>query len=287
MTRMVLVGDLGGQRGTMQSVLEELGVGTDLRLPSELHVLQVGDIIRCSPQLREHNSWVAKTIRSLLLNNPGRWTQLVGNHECAALGGPSRLDWNLEASFTDECRDVLEQLWTEGRMRIASSTQYLDDDSPVLVTHAGLTRARWLDMGQPDTAEAARLLNEWVSMPFDSFSEPGSLVSGELNPLADPLWAEVNLELYEPWVVRGQMPFHQVHGHAGPFNWNAGEWWPDCPPEVRRLTHLDERHRRTTTRVSDETEGYRFHGIDWMLGDEPTDVSWQLPMSRLSPPSPA
>lgn len=285
MTEVVIVGDLGGQRESTRTVLRRLGVGTDHRLPEGLHVVQVGDMIRFAPELREQNTWMAETMQSLIRNNPGRWTQLAGNHECAALGGPSRPHWSLAESFEDDCLEILERLWTQGQVHLAAYSCRSDDDgSPVLITHAGLTRRRWQQMGEPDAAQAARQLNQWVSKPFEDFSEPGSLVTGKTNRNADSLWAEVNLELYWPWVDSGRMPFHQIHGHASPFNWETGEWWSDCPAEVRHLTERDDENRRTTTRVSEADSSYAFHGVDWVLGDAPTSVSWGLPPSSISPP---
>lgn len=283
MNETVLVGDLGGQWGTTHSVLKRLGVGDDLRLPQGLCVVQVGDIIRFSPHLRQQNTWVASTILGLIRANPGRWIQLAGNHECAALSGPARPHWNRRECFTDECLDILGQLWTGGDMRIAASAHRSDGGSPVLITHAGLTAQRWEDLNRPDAAEAASRLNEWSGRPFDVFSEPGVLVTGAANHSADPLWAEANVELYPPWIARGQMPFHQIHGHSGPFHWGTDQWNSDCTADIRDRTDRDDQTRRTSTRVG--TAGPCFHGIDWMLGDEPTSASWPLPRSPISRPA--
>ncbi|WP_338418499.1 hypothetical protein [Nakamurella antarctica] len=138
-----------------------------------------------------------------------------------------------------------------------------------------MTRARWLDIGQPaNAAKAAAAVNRDMQLPIRDWARPGRLV-GDMDAAADTTWAEVNLELYQPWLLNGDAPFSQVHGHSSPFNFQQDSWWPDATSLVRAATRVDKRIRRTVTLL---TPSIKAIAIDWNLGDVPIDdvPSWPL-----------
>lgn len=267
-----LIGDIGGQVRVFKKVLDSLDLDSKYRLPPGHRVIQVGDLVRISPKLVQENYDVVKLAMKVVQANPENWIQLVGNHECAALGGPSRNTWDVRGSVSSSCWEILNHLWTSKLCRLATRCNFYGQD--VLVSHAGLTWQRWLTMGRPPLRQTITALNLNVGIPFSDFAMAGSLVNKDLNPMADTLWAEVNWELYMPWYNAGHMPFSQIHGHASPFNWPSGHWWPDTPQIIRDLTsaHTD---LRSSFSIIDASRNFLM-SIDWALGDESTDTVWPL-----------
>src|SRR5699024_8651761 len=52
-----------------------------LRLPSDLHVVQLGDLIHRGPDTHG----VLQLVDTILQSQPSQWTQLIGNHEAQYL----------------------------------------------------------------------------------------------------------------------------------------------------------------------------------------------------------
>lgn len=280
MTTVIVIGDTGGNANVLDACLQMAGVlGNDV--PSDRMIIHVGDVVRCHAQFRDGNRESAERIHDLALNNPTNFVQLLGNHESAALGGPARPGWDVKASIDLPTSETLQQLWDTRLIRLAAACDS-KEWGPVLVTHAGLTRSRWLELRSPQTAyDAAARVNKDMGAPLPEWARAGSLVR-EQDGMADTTWAEVNRELDEPWIAAGDAPFSQIHGHASPFNWAANDWWPDAPSEVRSATSVQPSLRRTVTRLAPS----RFAiSVDWNLGDAPiTDVStW--PLLEVEPPT--
>ena len=81
-----MVGDIGGHLSVLDEVLDRLGVGDDMVVPDGITVIQVGDLVRSTPQFRERNTLIARRMDLILAaNDPDRWVQLAGNHECCLL----------------------------------------------------------------------------------------------------------------------------------------------------------------------------------------------------------
>jgi hypothetical protein len=275
--RVAVVGDIGGQLIVLQRVLEELGAHPGSgRLPADLAVVQVGDLVRVGGRGLDNAGCVATAAR-LWDANPGRWVQLLGNHDVALLGGPRRTAWPGPDSADVNVARVLQGWWDEHRARLALavSCRALGD---VLITHAGLTRGRWLHLGAPpDPYAAADLVNADVGAPIDQVILGGALTDVDAGPdgeRADVTWAEVIDELYAPWLSAGDAPFTQIHGHASPWNWSTGSWWPAATPAVRAATTVDPTVRRTTAELAAGDGGPLAVGVDWMLGDVPTASTW-------------
>lgn len=266
----VVIGDIGGHLDVLERILLQLGVDSDDALPTGLQVIQVGDLVRAAPHFREANGRILNRMeRVLAANGPDTWIQLIGNHECAALGGPAKGDWAVSDSFDDSATASLKAMWSSGRITLAAAVD------GVLVTHAGLTRGRWQSLGSPDTAaQAADLLNRDAGRPMKSFSVPGRLVTGRVEPAADTMWAEVNDELLSPWIEHRDLPFAQVHGHASPFNWVQGQWWPETPLAVKNATEANTDLRRSLTLIPGSE--LPLISVDWTLADQEPERLWPL-----------
>ena len=97
MARVVVIGDIGGHPGQLQRALLALGprghrpdprwpathLLAPLRLPADVTVVQVGDLIDRGPD----SGGVLKVVHDLMDAHPDRWIQLTGNHEAQYLDG--------------------------------------------------------------------------------------------------------------------------------------------------------------------------------------------------------
>jgi hypothetical protein len=273
--RVAILGDVGGQITVFRAVLDDLGVAPAAGvLPPGLAVVQVGDLVRAGTGDGLDNDACVALAAHLAAANPGRWIQLFGNHDIALLGGPTKSDWAALPAAEPATVDRLCGWWATGQGRLAVAVD-TTEHGDILVTHAGLTRGRWLALGAPTrAARAAELINADLGAPVGSVIRGGCLTGADAGPDgagADVTWAEVNHELYQPWLTGGDLPFTQIHGHASPWNWSAGTWWPDTPPAVRRATTIDRTSRRTVTVLNaDAAAGGLAVGVDWMLGNQAT-----------------
>lgn len=271
--RHVVVGDIGGQIRVFEDVLEALDVDAQFRLPAGVKVTQVGDLVRMYPPFRTANLEIVRLVEKLCRANPHNWTQLIGNHECPPLGGPACPAWDTAASYTAELREILVHLWTSGRLQIADTLEL--GRGPALITHGGLTRGYWQQIGAPVSARnAANLLNVNRGRPLESFSQPGYTSTRVLTPACDPMWPEIYSELYGPWSAAGDLPFHQIHGHCSSYDWLAGTWRREAPDWVRKTVQLIPEARNSLFPVG--RFGRYLLTVDWQLGDVPISGSWPL-----------
>ncbi|WP_233594971.1 metallophosphoesterase [Amycolatopsis sp. WAC 04169] len=77
MGRVAIIGDVGGHPDQLRRALAWLGA-TGERLPPDLTVIQVGDLVDRGPD----STGVLDIVANLL--DDGRWIQLAGNHEAPA-----------------------------------------------------------------------------------------------------------------------------------------------------------------------------------------------------------
>ncbi|MHA3723794.1 metallophosphoesterase [Leucobacter sp. HY1910] len=278
MSRLIFIGDVGGHPSVFEACLRQVGVGADCRIPDGVTLLQVGDLVRCTKaHFRAGNLACVELAERLLAANPDQYIQLAGNHEAAALGGPKRETWEVDASLCLDTRLKLSRMWESRQMCLAHAVTSRSGVES-LITHAGLTLDRWLSLGAPTSAhEAAQIVNRDIGRDMAAWSRAGSLV-GERDLMADTMWAEVNLEFYQPWLRIGTAPFNQIHGHASPHNWNTDRWWDDATPAIRAATRVDHVRRRTVTRSGGRgTNGFSARSVDWVLGDgAPPAGIWPL-----------
>ncbi|MGK4591392.1 metallophosphoesterase [Amycolatopsis sp. w19] len=240
MGKVALIGDVGGHPDQLRRALAWLGV-TSERLPPELTVIQVGDLVDRGP-----DSAGVLDIAGKLLEDR-QWIQLAGNHETQYLPG-GEIFWREPLPEDDVTR--LREWWADGRLRVAEAVRTADGEE-LLVTHAGLTLACWQRLGGPTSAtEAAAILNERPDLIWER-GEHGR------DEDAGPLWAESGAALHEPWMgYFGVVPFGQVHGHSTVVRFAERTW--RCAGRIRHRTTVDWRARHVRVRIG----GRVFTGID-------------------------
>ena len=75
---MAVVGDIGGHVDELHRELGRLGADPQTgRLPDDLTVVQVGDLVHRGPDSERVIALVDRYLRE----QPGQWVQLLGNHE--------------------------------------------------------------------------------------------------------------------------------------------------------------------------------------------------------------
>jgi len=269
---VVVLGDIGGHADVLDRILTDLGISTGNVIPPGLRVIQVGDLVRADAKYRSGNTRIVSRVQALMDTNPESWTQLCGNHECAALSGPVRPEWDTTGAFDDDCRRILQAWWDGHQMLLAALVAARSGN--ILVTHAGLTKQRWETMGRPTAKAAGESINLDCGRPISSFCEPGFLVSGVINLHADSMWAEVNHEMLGPWLESLSLPFSQVFGHSSPFHWSTDDWWPDTPEIVKTMTTVCPATRRSITQPPNTS--HYLMSVDWNLEDQEPVTLWPL-----------
>lgn len=248
--RHVIFGDVGGHFGPFKKGLKEVGVDfKTMTIPASTIIVQVGDLIHKGP----NSALVVETISTLMHNNPGQWKQLIGNHELPYLTNhpffyPDRVD--------DRTAEILEGWFDDGLLHPSYAfTSSTGED--YLVTHAGLTRPNYLDLGEGTAFEIdGKLRNTKIS----NLMESGTMLNGRYpNNHAGVFWAEAVSELYASWYNTPEPPpFHQIHGHSSLRTWKNGllrfmyaEWVRDS---------LESDFDKMWTRFT--AQGKNFYAID-------------------------
>jgi hypothetical protein len=242
MGRLAVIGDVGGHAEQRRWALDRLGARGG-RLPPELVVVQVGDLVDRGPD----SSGVLDIVARLLDEQPEQWIQLTGNHESQYLPRGT-VFWPDPLAAAEVAR--LRTWWSQGRLRVAAAVRAVDGDE-LLVTHAGLTLANWRLLGEPMSAAlAADLLNERPELIW-------AVGAHGRDELAGPLWAESGAALHEPWMsYHGIVPFGQIHGHSTLVRFAERTW--HCAGKVRHRAMVDWHARHVRVRVG----GRLFIGVD-------------------------
>lgn len=237
--RWAVIGDVGGQHEALLTELEHLGVDAETgRVPDDLTIVQVGDLVHRGPASEP----VVRTVDRLMGASPGRWLQLVGNHEAQYLRHPA---FRWDSWIDQDAADTLRAWWGDGRLRAAAVVPAPDGD--VLVTHAGVTEEFWRrDLGAPATAsEAADRLNAMAAEGDPALFRAGTILTGgRPSRRAGPLWAEAARELVASW-QQTPMPFSQVHGHTSLYDWGRRTW--RAGDDIAQQTTLDRASSHETT----------------------------------------
>jgi hypothetical protein len=258
---IAILGDVGGWYDRLAEVVRQVG-GDPVQgtLPGGVVIVQVGDLVHKGPDSDRCVALVDQMHR----NVPGQWVQLAGNHEASYLPGGVRGLWPdrlPDALVTTLCR------WKEaGLLRLAVAVD-AGTDGQVLVTHSGLTRRRWEQLGQPVGAQAAAdaVERQWDRDPVVAL-RPGSPDPGVVG-------ADAASELLAGWAAAERLPFNQVHGHNSAFVWEAGSWDPALPEALWGRAIADPARRHTTV---------RWPG-GWIIGIDPryTRVVADIPITPL------
>lgn len=264
--RTAVIGDVGGHLAELETALTDLGAdpatGT---LPEDIEVVQLGDLVHRGPD----SPGVLALVARFLDASPGRWHQLVGNHEAQYLrpGGPA-FDWPAQDRLDDEHADLLRHWWEEDLMKVA---HHVPTDGPgTIVTHAGVTPGFAIMVHQGvatagvSSADMTETLNDLPrAHPEDALWSPGVMLTGHPSPVAGPLWAAASEELYPAWFWSqgaGPMPWDQVHGHSSVVDFanpNVRQW--RCDLVVRDKCTADPIARHVTFR---QYSGRTITGVD-------------------------
>ncbi|RAK31298.1 calcineurin-like phosphoesterase family protein [Actinoplanes lutulentus] len=225
---VVVVGDVGGCSEQLKRV-----VGPLVAEPGTV-VVQVGDLVDRGPD----SAGVLAFVRERLEGDRRRWVQLIGNHEAPYVGGESFWPEPLGEAEAG----LLRSWWLREWMRVAVAVRTADGEE-LLITHAGLSRDAWRDLGAPVTAGTAAALLNTRPEPL-LFSYEG------------PLWAEAG-QIYPSWLGGlERLPFSQVHGHSTIVSFDRRTWL--CEERIRWRSTVDWQARHTETQVP----GGRFVGVD-------------------------
>jgi Calcineurin-like phosphoesterase len=211
--RIAVIGDVGGHATPLRDELARLGARPDGRLPEDLLVVQVGDLIHRGPD----SAQVIDIVDFYLRTQPSQWIQLIGNHEAHYLRPPV-FRW-ADALGSKHIR-ILNRWWQNGAAAVAAAVDTAGES--FLITHAGITAEFWTTVlgGPPTAAEAARRINELAKTGVDTVFRAGIFLHGTIVPGAGPLWADTATELLPGWADR-RMPFSQIHGHNTITKWRG------------------------------------------------------------------
>jgi len=264
-SRVAVLGDVGGWDGRLEEVVTLLRGDLETgALPDDLVVVQVGDLVGKGPGSLACLELVERFQRG----SPGRWLQVVGNHEAAYLphgsGAPGSPD------LAGKIEHTLRQWQEAGKLRLAVAVE-LDGGGQALVSHGGLTRGRWERAGSPESAAEAAVAIErqWHEDPDEA------LGSGRACEPQGPgvVWAEAPGEVVASWLCVDRLPFNQVHGHKTCYDWDHRQWSPVVPPGWQPRCEADPEARHSVVRWPEE---------GWIAGIDPRYTAAGAPV-RLVP----
>lgn len=229
--RYVVIGDIGGHRAVLETLLERAGcVLSESRIAPGWTIVQLGDLVHRGPD----SAGVVDLVDHFLTGrDKDRWVQLAGNHEAQYVrpGGPT-FSW--PEQLPAKTIETIQRWWTEGRLQIAAAA------NGALITHAGLTRGFWTHVGQPATAaKAASVLNALPRHRTSPLWTEGVMISGQPTLDAGPLWASSSAELVPSW-LRQPPPFDQIVGHSALVDWETGQSWTDDQEVLTRCRLIPE-----------------------------------------------
>lgn len=256
MGRVAVIGDLGGHLAELASELARLGADRG-RLPDDLTVVQVGDLIHRGPD----SEGVVALVDHYLRTQPGQWRQLVGNHEAQYLHEPA-FEW--PERLGDDSAELLNDWWQARVMTPAAAVRTAAGED-LLITHAGLTAGFWeRALDRPaDAGLAAAALNSFAGRHDAVVFAAGQMLGGGKPDLAaGPVWAAAASELVPSWLGT-DLPFGQVHGHSMIVDWRRRQL--RCDAEIAELLTVDEPAAHETVTLP----GGRIVGVDPGHGTKP------------------
>jgi len=266
--RTYVIGDIGGHLSSLEYALARAGIRKpSLRLPPDVYVVQVGDLIDRGPFSYE----CVVLAHQVASANPGRYIQLAGNHEANWISLHNHFNTDSDSAAVNE---ILS--WTnEGGMYLAA---YIERPEPWLLTHAGLTRGVWESLSCPGSvADSAKAINDAWENPlfYNSVAKPGMILGNPVSNSAGVFWSDAARELIPSWDGH-EMPFNQAHGHSVPWDYYRHNWKVPASAPHTRFVNEDRRH--VTTKVANMS----IVSIDPCLG-----VRGNVPFEPLMIPGPA
>lgn len=229
--KYVVFGDTGGHAKQLFASLKQLGVDLDnFVIPENLTIIHLGDLIHKGPS----SKLLLNVIDKLIINNPGRWKQILGNHEFNHIPG-APIFWRCDCDNEDV---AILRKWSDERLaratfgldnvippnlEVSAKPSFVAANSSWLFSHGGLTFYWWEAIGSPLSAvETSKLLNE---LSVQEITLPGAML-GMPQFKAGPVWAIGNDEVWNSWKFNQKVPpFSQVHGHTTSYMWEQKAWW--------------------------------------------------------------
>lgn len=262
--KVAIFGDTGGHYRALRQGLDALGVN-GARIPSDLTVIHLGDLVHRGP----NSDAVVLLVNNLMEENPGRWIQILGNHEAMHVGLAKPF---FPCSCSSETIETLQQWWANGSMvaaagvlsvaprRWTTGNRPLDQESLVsnlLCVHGGLTHEFWRDeLDSPATVEETVMALS--VLPDSVLRREGLMTAGVEQAPVGPFWATATEETLASWLGH-DMPFSQVVGHTAPYIHELNKW-------RFSLKHMNGFERKA---VPEERRAVLFHETGVILCEDP------------------
>lgn len=263
MSRYHVFGDTGGHGLQLFAALAEIGVDLESwSIPEDIFIVHLGDLIHKGPA---SNTIVSK-VDELIRRNPGRWLQVLGNHEFQHIRGgidfwrcncSQRTEDTIQRWYDGELArpawafdGVQPQRWTQGN-RPQGQEELIRS---FLASHGGLTLPTWKSLGSPAMAvEAAELLNRDAMFQARS---AGEAMGANRFGAVGTVWARAAQESFHYWELEHRlkgtaMPFGQLIGHSSPYDFQQRRWWADTPRSFRQVARVLPEERRTVAFVAE------------------------------------
>lgn len=227
--RVHIFGDTGGQLPALHAGLTRAKMEENV-LPEDTTILHLGDLVHRGP----YSSLAVSTVDKIMQLNPGRWIQIMGNHEAMHLGHTKFFKCNCDAEAIETLQrwyrdgtlvpaaaltNIAPRRWTNGNRPLHQEEAVSD----ILAVHGGLTRNFWIDkLNSPENAvETARAINE---LPQRTLFKSGIVLDGyPADHRAGPIWAAAAEEVHPSWAGTTP-PFSQAVGHTTPFSFWTNSW---------------------------------------------------------------
>lgn len=264
--RNYVFGDTGGHMKQLFASLQEIGANPRTGyIPEDVRIIHLGDLIHKGP----HSSLLLKTVDKFIRKNPGRWVQILGNHEFQHIEGAPSF-WRCTCSLDDI--DIINDWYDEGlatptfglngithaQFEVSAKPKLAQSHGGFLFSHGGLSWDWWSTFNKiSDPVQLSEVLNAlevWV------VTVPGEML-GIVGRKPGPVWAIGSSEVFDTWVEHNDsMPFSQAHGHTTSYNWRSNRWWRADPAfrTFRNSSKLNPNSRAVIT----EVQGNLILGID-------------------------
>ncbi len=226
METVAVIGDVGGFADQLRCALASLGVIAQ-KWPDGLHVIQVGDLLG-----GRDDCAVVDLVWPHI--EAGRWTQLIGNWELAAVGGPTIVSGDQRTADPEALQTFAE--WHQASLVKWAAEVTMPDGAIGVVTHGGIGYEFWADDldGDRDARSVVERLN---AMDRTQIARPGEMYGAFNERAPGPVWAST-AEVWSGWKV---CPWPQIHGHSSAYSPEGG-WRPYVPTHLRRRATVDGTH---------------------------------------------
>lgn len=241
-------GDTGGHFNQLFNSLVEIGLTDDYKLPSDVHIIHMGDLVHKG--LYSHD--ILTTVDQIRQKNPGQWTQMIGNHEAQYLGG--HVFWNPSLDVHDQA--ILHQWFSDGFLNFIHAldkpltTTLKNGDKyeltdPTIFSHAGVSFPFW------NTFLKSTSLNDYndvaASLNADDLHKAGYMLQEEFNMEnpTGPMWSHGIHEVWLKWVSEFASPFNQFVGHINPYMFERGIFFPGTVDVFKSHAKIYESDRIT------------------------------------------